>query len=79
MSRVRFNINDSTYVDDTAYDTNSNFQLDHKSLEQHYGNINHNLDENLGEEVEDDLGEENLEDTPTSSVTKVPNEMINST
>ncbi|KAG5630322.1 hypothetical protein H5410_002039 [Solanum commersonii] len=47
MSRVRFNTNDSTYVDDTFYDIDSNAQLDH-------------------------------EDTPTSPVTKVPNETTNS-
>ena len=30
-SRVRFNINDSTYVDYTPYDINANVQLDHES------------------------------------------------
>ncbi|KAG5620220.1 hypothetical protein H5410_005438 [Solanum commersonii] len=46
MSRVRFNTNDSTYVDDTSYDIDSNVQLDHEILERRYGNINPNLDEN---------------------------------
>ena len=77
MSRVRFNINDSTYVDDTPYNIDSNVQLYHESLERRYGNINPNVDENLGEEVEADLGEEELEETPTSPVTEVPNETIN--
>ena len=31
-SRVRFNINDSTYVDDTPYNIDSNIKLDHESL-----------------------------------------------
>ncbi|KAK4712840.1 hypothetical protein R3W88_018747 [Solanum pinnatisectum] len=79
MSRVRFNTNDSTYVDDTSYDMYSNVQLDHESLERRYGNINPNLDEYSGEEVEVDLGEEDLEETPTSPVTEVPNETTNST
>ena len=78
MSRVRFNTNDSTYADDTAYDIHSNVQLDLESLERWYGNINPNFDENSVEEVEVDLGEEDLEDTPTSLVTQVPNETINS-
>ncbi|KAG5601810.1 hypothetical protein H5410_033180 [Solanum commersonii] len=79
MSRVSFNTNNSTYVDDTSYDIDSNVQLDHEILERRYGNINPNLDENSGEEVEVDLGEDELEDTPTSPVTEVPNETTNST
>ena len=77
MYRVRFNINDSTYVDDTPYNIDSNVQLDHESLERRYDNINSNVDENSGEEVEADLGEEELDETPTSPVTEVPNETIN--
>ncbi|KAG5570898.1 hypothetical protein H5410_060664 [Solanum commersonii] len=72
MSRVRFNTNDSTYVDDTSYDIDSNVQLDHENLERRYGNMNPNLDENSGEEVEVDSGEDELEETPTSPVTEVP-------
>ncbi|KAG5581778.1 hypothetical protein H5410_052405 [Solanum commersonii] len=79
MSRVRFNTNDSTYVDDTYYAINSNAQLDHELLQQIYGDINPYLDENSGEEVEVGSGEDELEDTPTSPVTKVPNETTNST
>ncbi|KAG5588178.1 hypothetical protein H5410_048612 [Solanum commersonii] len=48
MSRVIFNTNDSTYVDDTSYDIDSNVQLDHEILERCYGNMNLNLDENSG-------------------------------
>ena len=33
VPRVRFNINDSTYVDDNSYVINSNVQLNHESLE----------------------------------------------
>ncbi|KAG5586324.1 hypothetical protein H5410_046758 [Solanum commersonii] len=79
MSRVRFNTNNSTYVDDTSYDIDSNAQLDHEILQQIYGDINPYLDENLGEEVEVGSGEEELKDTPTSPVTEVPNETTNST
>ena len=64
-------------VDDSPYDIDSNIQLDHESLEQRYGNINPNVDENSGEEVEADLGEEELEEALTSPVTEVPNETIN--
>ncbi|KAG5576713.1 hypothetical protein H5410_056847 [Solanum commersonii] len=78
-SRVRFNTNDSTYVDDTSYDIDSNAQLDRELLQQIYGDINPYLDENSGEEVEVDSGEDELEDTPTSPVTNVPNETTNST
>ncbi|KAG5618769.1 hypothetical protein H5410_018593 [Solanum commersonii] len=78
-SRVRFNTNDSTYVDDTAYDIDSNAQLDRELLQQIYGDINPYLNENLGEEVEVGSGEDELEDTPTSPVTNVPNETTNST
>ncbi|KAG5590936.1 hypothetical protein H5410_041450 [Solanum commersonii] len=67
MSRVRFNTNDSTYVDDTSYDIDSNAQLDHEILQQIY------------DEVEVGSGEEELEDTPTSPVTEVPNVTTNST
>ena len=49
MSRVRFNTNDSTYVDDTSYDIDSNAQLDHELLQKIYGDINPYLDENSGE------------------------------
>ncbi|KAG5568136.1 hypothetical protein H5410_064849 [Solanum commersonii] len=45
-SRVRFNTNDSTYVDDTSYDIDSNAQLDRELLQQIYGDINPYLDEN---------------------------------
>ena len=79
ISRVRFNTNDSTYVDDTSYDIDSNAQLDRELLQQIYGDINHYLDENSGEEVEVGSGEDELEDTPTSPVTNVPNETTNST
>uniref|UniRef100_M1BQ62 Carbon-nitrogen hydrolase family protein n=1 Tax=Solanum tuberosum TaxID=4113 RepID=M1BQ62_SOLTU len=79
MSRVRFNTNDSTYVDDTSSDIDSNVQLDHESLERRYGDINPNLDEYSGEEVEVNPGEEDLEDTPISPVTEVPTETTNST
>ena len=58
MSWVRFNTNDSTYVDGTSYDIDSNVQLDHESLERRYDCINPKLDENSGEEVEVDSGEE---------------------
>ncbi|KAG5611273.1 hypothetical protein H5410_022554 [Solanum commersonii] len=78
-SRVRFNTNDSTYVDDTSYDIDSNAQLDRELLQQIYGDINPYLDENSGEEVEVGWGEDELEDTPTSPVTNVPNETTNST
>ncbi|KAG5594590.1 hypothetical protein H5410_035822 [Solanum commersonii] len=78
-SRVRFNTNDSTYVDDTSYDIDSNVQLDRELLQQIYGDINPYFDENSGEEVEVGSGEDELEDTPTSSVTNVPNETTNST
>ncbi|KAG5611864.1 hypothetical protein H5410_023145 [Solanum commersonii] len=78
-SRVRFNTNDSTYVDDTSYDIDSNAQLDRELLQQIYGDINPYLDENLGEEVEVRSGEDELEDTPTSTVINVPNETTNST
>lgn len=78
-SRVRFNTNDSTYVDDTSYDIDSNAQLDNELLQQIYGDINPYLDENSGEEVEVGSGEDELEDTPTSPVTNVPNETTNST
>ncbi|KAG5611896.1 hypothetical protein H5410_023177 [Solanum commersonii] len=77
-SRVRFNTNDSTYVDDTSYDIDSNAQLDRELLQQIYGDINPYLDENSGEEVEVGSGEDELEDTPTSPVTNVPNETTNS-
>ncbi|KAG5614802.1 hypothetical protein H5410_014626 [Solanum commersonii] len=79
MSRVRFNTNDSTYVDDTSYDIDSNVQLDHESLERRYGDINPNLDEYSGEEVEVDPREEDLEDSRTSPVTEVPTETTNPT
>ncbi|KAG5607187.1 hypothetical protein H5410_028679 [Solanum commersonii] len=79
MSRISFNTNDSTYVDDTSYDIDSNVQLDHESLERHYSDINPNLDEYSGEEVEVDPGEEDLEDTPTSPVAEVSTETTNST
>ncbi|KAG5630012.1 hypothetical protein H5410_001729 [Solanum commersonii] len=79
MSRVRFNTNDSTYVDDTSYDIDSNAQLDRELLQQIYGDINPYLDENSGEEVEVGSEEDELEDTPTSPVTNVPNETTNST
>ncbi|KAG5591423.1 hypothetical protein H5410_041937 [Solanum commersonii] len=79
MSRVRFNTNDSTYVDDASYDIDSNVQLDHENLQQIYGDINPYLDENSGEEVEVGSREEKLEDTLTSPVTEVPNETTNST
>ena len=59
-SRFRFNTNDSTYVDDTSYDIDSNAQLDRELLQQIYGDINPYLDENSGEEVEVDPGEEYL-------------------
>ncbi|KAG5581419.1 hypothetical protein H5410_052046 [Solanum commersonii] len=78
-SRVRFNTNDSTYVDDTSYNIDSNAQLDRELLQQIYGDINPYLDENSGEEVEVGSGEDELEDTPTSPVTNVPNETTNST
>ncbi|KAG5612000.1 hypothetical protein H5410_023281 [Solanum commersonii] len=78
-SRVRFNTNDSTYVDDTSYDIDSNAQLDRELLQQIYGDINPYLDENSGEEVEVGSGEDELEDKPTSPVTNVPNETTNST
>ncbi|KAG5576800.1 hypothetical protein H5410_056934 [Solanum commersonii] len=64
-SRVRFNTNDSIYVDDTSYDIDLNAQLDRELLQQIYGDINSYLDENS--------------DTPTSPVTNVPNETTNST
>ncbi|KAG5572666.1 hypothetical protein H5410_062432 [Solanum commersonii] len=79
MFRVRFNTNNSTYVDDTSYDIDSNVQLDHEILQQIYGDINPYLDENSSEEVEVGSGEEELEDTPTSLVTEVINETTNST
>ncbi|KAG5599651.1 hypothetical protein H5410_031021 [Solanum commersonii] len=79
MSRVRFNTNDSTYVDDTSYDIDSNTQLNRELLQQIYGDINLYLDENSGEEVEVGSKEDELEDTPTSPVTNVPNETTNST
>ncbi|KAG5630118.1 hypothetical protein H5410_001835 [Solanum commersonii] len=79
MYRVRFNTNDSTYVDDTSYDIDSNAQLDRELLQQIYGDINPYLDENSGEEVEVGSEEDELEDTPTSTVTNVPNETTNST
>ncbi|KAG5609130.1 hypothetical protein H5410_020411 [Solanum commersonii] len=75
---VRFNTNDSTYVDDTSYDFDSNAQLDRELLQQIYGDINPYLDENSGEEVGVGSGEDELEDTPTSPVTNVPNETTNS-
>ncbi|KAG5631042.1 hypothetical protein H5410_002759 [Solanum commersonii] len=80
-SRVRFNTNDSIYVDDTSYDIDSNVQLDRarELLQQIYGDINPYLDENSGEEVEVGSGEDELEDTPTSPVTNVSNETTNST
>ncbi|KAG5596957.1 hypothetical protein H5410_038189 [Solanum commersonii] len=78
-SRVRFNTNDSTYVDDTSYDIDSNAQLDRKLLQQMYDDINPYLDKNSGEEVEVGSGEDELEDTPTSPVTNVSNETTNST
>ena len=58
MSRVIFETNDSTFVDDTAYDIHSNVQLDHESLEWWFVNINPNFTDNWGEEVEVGLGEE---------------------
>ncbi|KAG5594335.1 hypothetical protein H5410_035567 [Solanum commersonii] len=76
---VRFNTNDSTYVDDTSYAIESNVQLDHEILQQIYGDISPYLNENSGEEVEVGSGEEELKDTPTSPVTEVPNETTNST
>ncbi|KAG5627412.1 hypothetical protein H5410_012630 [Solanum commersonii] len=78
-SRVRFNTNDSTYVDDTSYDIDSNAQLDRELLQQIYGDINLYLDENSGEEVGVDSEEDELENKPTSPVTNVPNETTNST
>ncbi|KAG5592178.1 hypothetical protein H5410_042692 [Solanum commersonii] len=78
-SKVRFNTNDSTYVDDTPYDIDSNAQLDRELLQQIYGDINPYLDENSGEEVEVGSGEDELEDTHTSPVTNVLNETTNST
>ncbi|KAG5587773.1 hypothetical protein H5410_048207 [Solanum commersonii] len=79
MSRVRFNTNDSTYVDGSSYDIDLNVQLNHEILERCYGNMNPNLDENSGEEVEVDSGEDELEETPTSPVTKVSTETTNLT
>ncbi|KAG5614818.1 hypothetical protein H5410_014642 [Solanum commersonii] len=78
MSRVRFNTNDSTYVEDTSYDTDSNVQLDHEILQRIYGD-NPYFEENSGEEVEVGLGENELEDTPTSPVIEIPNETTSST
>ncbi|KAG5599543.1 hypothetical protein H5410_030913 [Solanum commersonii] len=67
MPKVRFNTNDSNYVDDTTFtphfNIDANTEIDHEIIERRYGKTN--FDEDLNENVEVDLEEDELDDAPT--------------